>query len=144
MLPSEFFMSRPSDHRLSQTEGQRFPKSLRLRKQSEFDRVYQTKCYAADQMLVVKAVSNGTAVTRLGLSISRRVGQAVVRNQWKRVIREVFRKQRFEFPTGLDLVVRPRRGANCRYDRISKSLPKLIERLNRQIHQETDRRPQVD
>lgn len=137
-------MNQPSDHRLSPTEGEGFPKSLRLRRQFEFDRVHQSECYAADQMLVVKAVTNGTMVTRLGLSISRRFGQAVVRNQWKRMIREVFRKQRVELPTGLDLIVRPRRGASCRYDRIAKSLPKLVDRLNRQIHRDNNRRASVD
>ncbi len=48
---------------------------------------------------------------RLGVTVSRRVGNAVVRNRLKRRIREWFRRKRRALPEGLDLVVIGRRGA---------------------------------
>ena len=111
----------------------RFLKQHRLSKQAEFDRVYENNHFAADQTLVIKGIDNGTQETRLGLSIGRQVGNAVVRNRWKRVIREAFRLQRDRLPPGLDLVVRPRKGAECDFQSISQSLIGLVSRLHRQI-----------
>lgn len=113
--------------------GQKFPKSVRILKQADFDRVHQANWYAADNVLVIKAVSNETSVTRLGLSISKKVGNAVVRNRWKRRIREAFRVQREQLPGGLDIVVRPRKGAICDYAAIENSLKSLVARVERRI-----------
>lgn len=114
---------------------QSFPKSVRLRRQAEFDRVYQANRFAADNVLVIKAARNDSPFTRLGLSISRKVGNAVVRNRWKRLIREAFRRQRGELPPGLDLVIRPKKGAVCDEKTISKSLLRLASRLNQNLSQ---------
>ena len=95
----------------------RFPRCYRIRRQAEFDRVYSQNVYAADRTLVVQGCTSGLPSARLGLSVSRRVGNAVVRNRWKRAIREAFRQQRGWLPAGLDLVVRPRRGARWHANR---------------------------
>lgn len=116
-------------------QDQRFPKSARLRRQFEFERVHGSKFYAADKTLVIKAIANGSDRTRLGLSISRKVGNAVVRNRWKRLIRESFRRQQSKLPTGLDLVVRPRKDAVCEFDLIFDALTKLTRKLSRRIEQ---------
>ena len=112
---------------------QRFPKSVRIRRQSEFDRVYEGNVFAADDVLVVKATRNGLDVTRLGLSVSRKIGNAVVRNRWKRRIREAFRKQRLDLPKGLDLVMRPKKGAVGQYAVIYRSIPRLAVRLDKKL-----------
>lgn len=120
---------------------QTFPKSARLLKSVEFQRVYRSRHYAADGTLVVCGVRNSLGEIRLGLSISRKVGNAVERNRWKRCIREVFRKCRSNLPTGLDVVVRPKRGATCDFHAIERSLPKLVDRLAKSIERkEYDRR----
>jgi ribonuclease P protein component len=111
----------------------KFTRDDRLRRQADFDRVYQAKVYAADDVLVVNAVRNELDHTRLGLSVSRKVGNAVVRNKWKRRIREAFRLQRQSFPSGLDIVVRPKLGAICDYHAIAKSLPQLIVRVMKRL-----------
>ena len=114
-------------------KNESFPKSRRIRKQSEFDRVYAAEYFAADRTLVIRARRNGLAVSRLGLSLSKRVGNAVIRNQWKRRIREAFRRLQNELPTGLDLVVRPRKAARGDYQAIYHSLHNLVDKLDRKI-----------
>lgn len=109
--------------------NQRFPREARVRRQADFDRVYGGRAYAADDVLVVNGVQNGLDHSRLGLSVSRKVGNAVVRNRWKRLIREAFRKLRMELPVGFDFVVRPRRGAVARYEHVRRSLPGLTKRI---------------
>ena len=113
--------------------NQKFPKEVRIRKQADFDSIYRHAIHAADNVLVIQGQRNGLNVTRLGLSVSRKVGNAVVRNRWKRVIREVFRKSYNQFPTGIDLIVRPRKGAELSYAEIDKSLPKLVQRIVRKL-----------
>ena len=108
-----------------------FRKSDRVVRQSDFDRVHQSHLFAADKTLVVKAVKNDADVTRLGLSISRRVGNAVVRNRWKRAIRESFRLNRSRIPEGWDIVVRPRKGAQLDSRKIANSLLTLSQRIAR-------------
>jgi ribonuclease P protein component len=113
--------------------SQGFPKKIRLRTQYEFDAVYQLKHFAADDVLVIRATRNDEGKTRLGLSISRKVGNAVIRNHWKRRIREAFRLQQGDLPAGLDIVVRPRKGARYDFNAIFRSLGKLCVRLDKKI-----------
>ncbi len=110
-----------------------FPKRCRLCKSNEFQRVYRDGVHAADHMLVVQGCRNGSTESRLGLAVSRRVGNAVVRNRWKRLIREAFRLQRSRLPRGLDLVVRPRRGAEPSFQAIQRSLVRLARRVQKRL-----------
>lgn len=112
---------------------QTFPKSARLLKSFEFKRVYDGSVFAADDTLVIKAVPNDAGKLRLGLSVSRKVGNAVVRNRWKRRIREAFRRQKGDFSLGLDIVVRPKNGAICDSEKIDLSIKKLLARISKKL-----------
>lgn len=89
----------------------RFPKSRRLSGATTFDAVFEAKARLGDSRLLVYARRNGLPYSRLGLSVSRRVGNAVRRNRFKRLLRESFRVQQQELPSGYDwvIVVRPHR-----------------------------------
>lgn len=112
---------------------QRFPAEYRIRRQADFDRVASSKVYAADDTLVMTACANGLPHARLGVSVSRKVGNAVVRNRWKRRMREAFRLCRAELPAGIDYVLRPRRGAEPDFAAIRRSLPQLAQRVAKRI-----------
>jgi ribonuclease P protein component len=107
-----------------------FPKTARLRKSTEFKKVFDARRKAADDVLIVFGCENGLEHSRLGLSVSRKVGNAVVRNRWKRLIREAFRKSRSAFSLPLDLVVLPQKGAfPPTAQRVEESLRRLVKRL---------------
>jgi ribonuclease P protein component len=110
-----------------------FGRHLRLRTPAEFDRVYKAKIYAADDTLVINACASDLAHPRLGLSVSKKVGNAVVRNLWKRLIREAFRLEREQLPGGIDLVVRPQKHAVAELDAIRRSLPALVRRVAKRL-----------
>jgi ribonuclease P protein component len=84
---------------------QRFPKSSRIRSAADFRRVFERRRSATNGRITVCACENNLTITRLGLSVSRQVGGAVVRNRWKRLLREVFRHACENLPIGVDLVV---------------------------------------
>jgi ribonuclease P protein component len=88
----------------------RFGKARHLRQAREFSRVFGGKCVARNRLLIVYAQPNDLGITRLGLSVSRRHGNAVARNRIKRLLREAFRLNQHQLPAGLDLVVIPQQG----------------------------------
>jgi ribonuclease P protein component len=87
-----------------------FPQSVRLKTPAQFKAVYDRKRSVGDGVLVVYAAANGLPHPRVGLSVSRKVGNAVVRNRWKRLLREAFRLNRHALPAGLDFILIPRSG----------------------------------
>lgn len=113
-----------------------FGRSRRLTHAREFQAVYGARCRKALGPLVVHGRPNGLPHPRLGLSVSRKVGAAVVRNRLKRLIREAFRIMQHDFPRGYDLivVVRPHEPLNL------AAYQHLLHKAVRQIHQEWDKR----
>jgi len=118
-------MSTQSDHR--------FPKTVRLVSKLDFDRVFHEGAVASDAVLVVHAVRGKEPWARIGLSVSKRVGNSPMRNRWKRLIRESFRLQKAQLPLNIDIVVRPKRGAVPDFDLIFASLLKLVLHLERKL-----------
>ena len=65
----------------------------------------------ADGFVILVADGDGQGRVRLGITVSRRVGKAVVRNRVKRRVREWFRRERAQMQRNLDIVVVARRAA---------------------------------
>lgn len=91
--------------------SQRFPKSLRLTTRRQFLKVQDRGVKVNADPLLGAALKNELGVTRLGITVSSKVGNAVVRSRIRRRLREVFRKRRGELPAGIDLVLIARNSA---------------------------------
>ena len=76
---------------------------------------------------------NGLPHLRLGLSVSRKVGNATERNRLRRLYREAFRLTRHEMPVGLDVVLIPRRSEEPTLEALKQSLPKLVRQVARKL-----------
>lgn len=102
-----------------------FKPAQRLRKKSEFDRVYRDARRSADAYFAIFARNTGAAAPRLGLAIAGRiVGNAVRRNHIKRLVRESFRQHQHELPA-VDLVVNARLAAR---DADNEAIRRSLER----------------
>jgi ribonuclease P protein component len=82
-----------------------FPKSHRLHRREDFSAVYDAKVRESRGPLTVYARPNGLAHLRMGISTSRKVGNAARRNRIRRLLRESFRLLQHELPGGYDLLV---------------------------------------
>lgn len=87
---------------------QTFPKNLRLLRRAEFRRVYDEGQRRSAPLCTVFFKPNGLALTRLGITTPRAVGNAVERNRVRRRLREIFRRNRSGLPRGWDVVLNPR------------------------------------
>src|SRR4051794_35834980 len=81
----------------------RFPKRLRLLQPSEFERVFAARNSLGNPDLALYGLANELGYPRLGMTVSRKVGNAVARNRWKRLLREAFRLGQHDLPA-LDFV----------------------------------------
>ena len=76
-----------------------------LKSNTDFNRVYAAKRSYANRLLVVYILENGTDANRLGVSVSKKVGNSIVRHRLARLIREAFRLSTECIPDGYDYVV---------------------------------------
>ncbi len=105
-----------------------FPKRARLRKRSEYVDVQQRgRKVQSDHFLLLWLRRDGVG-TRVGITVSSRVGTAVVRNRLKRWVRELVRRDPRDLPEG-DLVVVAKTSASaCGHDVIDQDLHRLFVR----------------
>jgi ribonuclease P protein component len=107
---------------------QGFPAACRIQERRDFKIVERQGGRASGPHFVVFVQSRGKSIHRLGITVSRRVGGAVVRNRVKRLVREVFRRHKGDVPRG-DSVVIARTGAgNLSYGGASEELLRLWSR----------------
>ncbi len=82
-----------------------FPKRDRIRKSSEFRRVFGKRRIFCTEHLKLYVLKSRES--RLGLAVSKRLGKAVKRNRIKRILREIFRKNREKFDYQADIIIKP-------------------------------------
>lgn len=112
----------------------RIPATLRphervLRRQ-EFERIYERGRKIHGQFGIIFLFANGLAVARLGIAATRRFGSAVDRNRAKRLIRDVFRRNKIA--PGFDIVVIPKRALlDVTLSTFEAEFRRLLERSSR-------------
>jgi ribonuclease P protein component len=114
----------------------RFTKAMRLRSRGDFRRVYERKCWAGDSLIRMAGQLSDLPHPRIGLSVGRVVGNAVVRNRWKRLLREAYRLSRSRLPTGLDFIVVPRENVKPELQPLMESLVNLSWRVSKRLKRE--------
>lgn len=80
------------------------PKSFRLRKSEDFKRTYRLGKALAGKYMVLYFVKSDKPNSRVGFSVSKKIGKATVRNRTKRLMREAYRRHGTEIIEGYDLI----------------------------------------
>lgn len=111
--------------------GASFPKSERIRRRADFLRLQGSgRKHVAPSLLLFVAQTGDALPARLGITVSRRVGCAVVRNRVKRFLRESFRLHKRGFPVGAQLVVVAKSAAaQADFAQLDRELCELQRRL---------------
>ena len=101
-----------------------------LKENHLFRRAYNKGKTAADSRLALYVRRNGQKANRLGLTVSTKVGHAVVRNRVRRRLREIYRLNEGALACGCDVVVVARtRAASSDYHQLEKSVLRLSDKL---------------
>ena len=90
---------------MNESRRKTFPRSRRLRQRADFSAVYDARVRESRGPLMVYARPNELGHPRLGLSTSRKVGNAVTRNRIRRLLREAFRHMQHDLPAGYDFFI---------------------------------------
>ncbi len=91
-----------------------YPHSESLKKNRDFQLLYKEGKSRANRYLVLYVKENGLEKNRLGVSVSKKVGNSIVRHRITRLIRESYRLHEDMFNSGLDMVVIARVSAKDR------------------------------
>lgn len=108
-------------------------KAQRIRSSRDFARIYDAKQRAGDDHLLVFGLRNDRGITRFGLSVSKKHGNAVRRARLKRLLREAFRLSQHNLPSGVDLVLIPRQDSGATLQDYRNSLEQAARRLDRRL-----------
>ena len=92
-------------------DDQRLPPTERLRHPKEFQHVFQHGKKLVASLFVLYVLPTSALHSRLGLTVSKRIGKAVARNRVRRLMRELFRQHKVLIQPPCDLVFVARRGA---------------------------------
>ena len=94
-----------------------------LKKTREFQKVYKRGKSFANKYLVMYILTNERTENRLGISVSKKVGNSVVRHRLTRLIRESYRLNKDLFIKGIDIVIVARTGAkDIDYSKVENAL----------------------
>lgn len=94
-----------------------------LKKNNDFKTVYKKGKSYANKYLVMYVLENNIGINRLGISVSKKVGNSIVRHRVTRLVRESYRLHENIFNSGLDIVVVARNSASSvNYSEIESAL----------------------
>lgn len=102
-------------------------KKYRLRKNIEFKRVYNKGKNYWNRNLTLYVKKNGLEETRLGITITKKIGNAVVRNKIKRRVKEIYRLNKHRVKNGYDLIFIPKKNVvDLSYKELERSIIHIL------------------
>lgn len=102
-------------------------KNCWIRKRSEYKFIYREGIKKVGRRLIL-FIHGGGEETRFGITVTKRIGKAVVRNTIKRRLREVIRKNIQSWNSGFDAVIIARNGiVDSSFQEIEKELVEMVE-----------------
>ncbi|MBI2953782.1 MAG: ribonuclease P protein component [Chloroflexi bacterium] len=118
---------------------------FRLKKDVEFKRLRGIGRSWANPLVVLYALPGDQNITRIGISVSSRIGKAVKRNRVKRLIREAARLRHSEISPGWDLLFIARKPiAGASFEQVNAAIEQLLRRAGLLAGKLEQRRPSVD
>lgn len=113
--------------------ARRFPKTARLLKHAEFDRVYrQGRRHFGGHLTVFYLPRPQSEAPRVGFTLSRALGSAVERNRIRRRVREALRLHLRELEKAVDVVINPKRSAaGAGFPELEAEISRALARINR-------------
>lgn len=105
------------------------PREARIRSGATFRKIFALRRHASDRRLTLYMAPNDVGSNRLGLAVGRHFGNAVRRNQAKRLLREAFRQLRNELPGPSDWVIIPKPNQEPSLPEIKQSILRLARCL---------------
>jgi ribonuclease P protein component len=130
---------------LSKRGTESFRPEDRITRSSRFKQIYAGGNPLFSRTMVVYHAAAAGERSRIGMTVSRKIGNAVVRNRAKRLIREVFRKNRSALVRPLDLVINAKKSiAGEDFRTLEAEFRIVIKRLNRHYGQQGRERPNHD
>lgn len=118
-----------------------FSKREHLLKPAEFQQVYDNRCSGADSYLVIYAKANNLGWSRIGLSTSKKLGIAVVRNRIRRLLREAYRLNKESVPQGFDYIIIPKVRPDYHLESLQTSLIKVSKQASRRASRDPEAKP---
>ena len=107
------------------------PASARLRRKQDIERVFREGRFLRAYPLAARALPREDGESRLGLAIKIRPPRSVVRNRWKRAVREAFRLNRHKLQKPYDLMVMKSGGAGeSDLARVPDAVLRIIQQMN--------------
>ena len=104
--------------------------TVSIKNNFEFHRLYSKGKSGGSALMVVYCRKTKRCVNRLGITVSKKLGNAVLRNKIRRRIREIYRTNEDELLSGFDLVIVARRGSTqAAYRELEADFLRLADRL---------------
>lgn len=113
--------------------GEGFPKSDRLLKRGAFRQIYESGRKVHGRLFTAFVHESGQDGPRIGLTVTRKVGDSVERNRCRRLLREAFRRNRGHAEgVGFDIVINAKREmVAATYTDVESELVRLLTRMRR-------------